>query len=247
MAKSKLSAVIAVANGKKTQAKDDLTKLYHTIQKPDLLTGISRTYRPRDEDDTEILPAESREVQVCVPDVLDKTVEILAPLYDIVATQDNGNTVARADVEVNGKVILSQVPVTTLLYLEKQLNDLHTLYSALPTLSRDVEWEYDDNNRVYRTKSVETTRTKKIPYRFEKAPATDKHPAQVEVFHEDKIVGYWSKVDFSGSISPKEKTELIERVRKLRDAVVTARERANAFDVENVSIGVNVFNYLHGI
>jgi hypothetical protein len=35
-----------------------------------------------------------------------------------------------------------------------------------------------------------------------KAEATEKHPAQVEVYHEDVVVGQWKTVKFSGALPP---------------------------------------------
>ena len=46
---AKLNQIIAVQAGKKSQAKETLTEAYHKLKKPELMTGIVRTYQPRDE------------------------------------------------------------------------------------------------------------------------------------------------------------------------------------------------------
>lgn len=243
MGKSLLCEVIAIATGKKTEAKSDLTKIYQGLSKSDLMNGLSRTYQPLDEEG-EKFPAENKLVQVRVDDVLDSAASVMTKLFDVVVTQDVGNTVANGDIEVDGNVILKGIPVTSLLFLEKQLTDLHTVFSSLPTLSPEVTWTFDENRGCYVSASVQTAKTKKVPFRFVKAEATDKHPAQVEILNDDKVVGYWNKVEFSGALSAKEKATLVERVRKVRDAVVKAREKANQVEVDNVSVGKQIFDYL---
>lgn len=243
MAKPHLCEVIAIATGKKTESKTDLTKIYQALGKQDLLNGLSRTYQPLDEDG-EKFPSENKLVQVRVDDVLASVSDIMTKLFDIVVTQDVGNTVAKGDVVVDDVTILKDVPVTSLLFLEKQLTDLHTVFSTLPTLSPEITWTFDENRGCYVSQPVQTAKTKKVPFRFVKAEATDKHPAQVDVMMEDRVVGNWTKVDFSGALSAKEKGALIDRVRKLRDAVVKAREKANQIEVDNVSVGKEIFSYL---
>jgi hypothetical protein len=122
----KLNQVIAIEKGTKSRSLQDLTEAHHTLQKPALLAGIARTYRPKDEEG-EQFPPESTRVQVKAEDVIRKTSEVLTKLFDVVATKDWANCTAKADVTVDGTVLLSQVPATYLLFLEKQLVDLHTI------------------------------------------------------------------------------------------------------------------------
>jgi hypothetical protein len=66
-------------------------------------------------------------------------------LWNLVFTQDTGNQSARADIVVDGKVVLANVPVTSLLFLDKQVNDLETFVSKLPTPDPAEEWTHDPN------------------------------------------------------------------------------------------------------
>ncbi|MFF5209466.1 hypothetical protein [Streptosporangium sp. NPDC000396] len=90
-----------------------------------------------------------------------------------------------------------------------------------------------DNRRSFRYRDIPV-----------KAEATDKHPAQVEVYYEEIVVGFWTKVAFSGAVPQKRVNELLERVIKLQDAVKFAREEANGIEVTDQSIGEKVFGYL---
>lgn len=239
----RLNQILAIVAGEKGRAQKGLTELYKTCQKPALFSGLTRTYRPKDEEG-ETLPPESKRVQVRVRDVIAEAWAILAKLFDTVATQDFANCEAKADVRVNGTILLPAVPVTYLLFLEKQLVDLHTFADHLPTLDPAYEWERSDEAECYATPTTETVRTKKIPRNHEKAPATEHHPAQVDVYTEDVTVGYWAKIEFNGGIQASEKTAIQHRIRDLQDAVKMAREEANTMEVTQQSIGQAVFNYI---
>jgi hypothetical protein len=242
---AKLNQIIAVEKGVKSKAHQDLTAAHHGLQKPALLAGISRTYQPKDEEG-EQLPPESTRVQVKAEDVLRETAKTLTRLFDVTATKDWANCTARADVTVDGRVLVSEVPVAYLLFLEKQLTDINTFVRKLPVLDASESWTQDPSTDAWKTESVRTLRTKKVPRNHVKAEATEKHPAQVEVYYEDIPVGYWTTVKFSGALPARRVNELLERVEKLQQAVKFAREEANGSDVTDQRVGDAVFGYLFG-
>lgn len=241
----KLCQVIAVVASKKAAAQSAITQSYHQIQKGPLFDGIARTYSPKNEDGDK-LPPESKSIQVKVSDLIATVRAALTEVFDVVATQDAANTEARANIDVNGKTVLRAVPVTHMLFLEKQLKDVETFIGKLPTLDPAEQWSYNEAADHWATPPSETTRTKKIPKAFIKAQATKEHPAQVETFHEDVVDGYWKTIKFSGAVPAKEKNAMLERVRKLHEAVVKAREEANGIEAPNVSVGKEVFDFVFG-
>ncbi|MFI6416726.1 hypothetical protein ACIBG6_04720 [Streptomyces sp. NPDC050842] len=242
---TKLNQIIAVEKGVKSRAHQDLTTAHHGLQKPALLAGISRTYQPKDEEG-EQLPPESTLVQVKAEDVLRDTARALTRLFDVTATKDWANCEARADVTVDGRVLVGQVPVAYLLFLEKQLTDINTFVRKLPVLDAAESWTQDPSTDAWKTEVVRTVRTKKVPRNHVKAEATDKHPAQVDVYYEDVPVGYWTTVKFSGALPARRVNELLERVEKLQQAVKFAREEANSAEVTDQRVGDAVFGYLFG-
>src|SRR5262245_28015221 len=121
----KLNQIIAITAGKKSQASKTITEAYQNLQKAGQLEGISRAYKPKD-DEGEQLPPEKKLVQLKVRDAIRSVTGALTELFDIVATQDQANCQAKANVVVDTVPVLKDVPVTTLLFLEKQLVDLHT-------------------------------------------------------------------------------------------------------------------------
>src|SRR5215469_6169956 len=240
---ARLNQIIAVEKGVKSQSIQELTEAHQSLQKPTLLSGIARTYRPKDEEG-EDLPPESTRVQLKAQEVIRTTVESLTKLFDVTATKDWTNCRAKADVVVDGRTLLSQVPATYLLFLEKQLVDLHTFVKKLPVLDASETWSYDSSADAWATEPVQTLRTKKVPRNHVKAEATENHPAQVEVYYEDVTVGYWRTVKFSGALPAQRVNELLERVERLQEAVKFAREEANNLEVEEQKVGEPFFAYL---
>jgi hypothetical protein len=128
--------------------------------------------------------------------------------------------------------------------LEKQLVDLATFIRKLPVLDQSEQWTYDPTTDAYATAPVETTRTKKVPKAFVRAPATQHHQAIVDAFHEDVIVGTWTTVKFSGALPAARIKVLVDRVEALQRAVKTAREAANSVPVVDMKIGEKFFGFL---
>ncbi len=239
----KLNQIIAIEKGIKSGSERAVTRTQKSFARKELLQGISRTYQPRD-DDGEVLPPESKLVQVRVSDGLKKVSEALTELFDITATKDWANQSATADVVVDGQVIVKDAPVSYLLFLEKQLGDLHAMVRNLPTLDPGEKWDFDPNANAYTTEVVRTTRTKKVPRNHVKAEATEHHPAQVEVYYEDVVVGHWNTIKFSGAVPATRVQEIAGRIEALKRAVKFAREEANSAEVQNQKVGERLFDYL---
>ena len=131
------------------------------------------------------------------------------------------------------------------LFLEKQLTDVKTFVSQLPVLDVAEDWKTDANSGLMRTDPTKTSRSKKIAKPIVLYPATEQHPAQVQMYAEDILAGYWSTTKFSGAVAKPEKEELFERVEKLLVAIKEAREEANMADEVAVDdIGEAIFSYL---
>lgn len=191
------------------------------------------------------MPAERQRVQFHVGDVLNRVASLSTELFDVTARKDWSNCAARADVTIDGVVLIEKAPVTFLLFLEKQLTDLRTFVGCLPVLDEAESWIKDANSGLYKTEAILTHRTKKVQKPIVLYPATTEHPAQTAMVTEDIIAGFWSQVKQSGAMPKPDKDELAQRVEKLLQAVKQAREAANGIEeVTTPSIGDAVFNYL---
>jgi len=145
------------------------------------------------------------------------------------------------------------VPVTSLLFLEKQLNDLHTAVSRMPVLSPEEPWHHDAGRNCFVSDELKTVRTKKTPKVVFTATAktTGKDGSvteqqQGQIVQEDLPVGYWHTTHFSTALEPARRKQMLARVNKLRDAVKQARERANSATIEQPKFGKPLLDWVFG-
>lgn len=245
---STLNQLVAVERGVRSRAGTALTDSHQQLQKNDLFLGISRKYRPKDEDPTkptgEVLPDETKQVTFKANQLTQEMCVKQTELLDISAQRDWANCEAKADVVVDGRVLISQAPVTYLLFLEKKLVDMRTFIDKLPKLSPGEEWIRDDNQDLYATKPTESTRTKKISMPLIMAEATKEHPAQVKEVTEDVLVGYWSTTKYSSALPASQINAMLVRVEGLQKAVKFARAKANETQVSDVKVGKNLLDFL---
>jgi hypothetical protein len=243
MTSIKLNQIIAVRKGVQGDSHRQVTELHRKVQKSPLLSGIARTYERLNDEDPE-LPGESTRVQVLATDVLRELTVHLGRLFDVTAAMDWTNQRANADLVVDDEVLIENCPATYLLFLEKQLVDVETFLRKLPILDPSDMWEFDTTARAYATAPARTTKTAKVMRNHVLAEATDKHPAQVQPYTEDKVIGYWRTVKFSGAVPASLATELLDRVTKLSRAVKFAREAANLTEIIDPKPAAAVFGYL---
>lgn len=222
----KMNQILAVEKTLKGQAENAFTTIHQELKKKEIFQGTIRTYRPK-ADDGEHLPPERKFVMARVEDQFAKVQEVLGEYFDLTATKDMTNTVARADVIVNGEAMLKDVPATHLLWLENKLVDIMTLIRSLPALDPAYKWEFDKQEGVYRTAATQSLRTAKVTKFTTVAPATKEHPAQIAKETEDVTVGTWETTHMSGAIPASRIEELIRRVQTVQKAVKVAREQAN--------------------
>ena len=239
----KQNQIIALVAGKKSRIQKFMTGLHHGWQK-ERLSGISRTFAPL-EDGGETFPSESRVVQLHVSDAVNSLMNELSDFITVVATQECGNTSAVADIAVGEAIIAKAVPVTVLLFLEKQLNDLRAFASNIPVLPTDREWRFDEAKNCWVTQAEETVKTQKKVEVVVKYDATKEHPAQTELISIDRTVGHWTTIHMSGALPESERNAIIGRVELLQDAVKVAREQANSIEVElRKDIGVSLLGFI---
>lgn len=243
MATLKLNVILGLVKGAKSRSHTEVTNLHRESQKPQLYSGHTRTYRPKD-DEGDTLPPERSEVQLRAEDVLSDLEAAKSRLWDLALMRDVGNQRAVADLVVDGQTLLADVPATYFLLLEKELNDVYTFVAKLPTTDSTDRWTFNEDQELWVTAPVESNRTTKVLQNHLVAPATERHPAQVQTYTTDVVAGYWTTTKFSGALSPAHKREVLQRVDKLKDAVKAARERANLTEVPESRVAEQLFDYL---
>lgn len=241
---ARLNQIIALVKGRKAEVQSALTLIYHQCQKTDLFAGLVKTYEPSDEEG-ERYPGDEKRLQLRVEELLQQVGKESSKLFDVVELQDRMNCETKANVVVDGAVVLNDVPPTHLLFLEHKLVDFITLLEKIPVLDPAKNWSYSDEGRCFRSDPIRRTKTKKVPRFKSVAEATVQHPEQVVQITEDIVEGTWTTVEFSGAVSEERKHQLISRARKLKDAVIAAREEANSAKVGlKPSVGKSVFDFL---
>ncbi len=242
---SHLSQVIAVEKDVKDKAAQELAKAQGLLSNKGLLTGIARAYTPL-EDKGLVLPPESTRVQVKATHVLRGVQAQLTNLFDVIATKDWTNCLAKADLVVDEKVLVEKVPATHLLFLEKQCVELLAFVKKIPILDAAEEWSHDTAQGCWATPPVETIRSKKDKKSKAAFEGNQHHPPQFIVWDEDVPEGRWKTIHYSGAMPADDVNALIERIEKLQRAVKFAREEANRHEAMQQQTGDPVLHYIFG-
>lgn len=244
---AKLHELLAVESNLSDQAnktREDLTATFHG--KRHLFEEKKVTFIANEENSQRVTE-EQQDIQSTVAKEFEWFTGIMAKAIDADHNIDEANTQARADVELeDGTVIVKGIPATSLLQLERRITEMRGLVDAAPTLDPAKGFQPDPQrgHGFYQARLQARDRTKKIPTTLVKYPATDKHPAQTEVFMEDKPVGKIETQEWSAMLTPATKTELLDRCDILLRAVKKARAKAN--DIEISTSGLKIGKQLLG-
>ena len=172
----------------------------------------------------------SKPVVTTVHDTLAWALGIWARAEDLQYQKNQTNRTATGTVLWKGEPFLVDLPVDELLGLEARLVKVKALIEAAPTQDASLNWlpAQDLGAHVFKLReALKTTKTEKTPFPFEKSPATDKHPAQVEVMTRDAVVGSFSKMKFTGTCTAVQKSDAILQIDEFLVEIKQARMRAN--------------------
>jgi hypothetical protein len=239
-----LSQVIAVEKDTKDKAAQELAKAQGLLSNKGLLSGIAKSYTPLAEDGL-VLPPESTRVQVKATHAIKGVQARLVALFDVIATKDWTNCLARADIIVEGVVepLVKGVPATYLLFLEKQCVELLAFVKKIPILDAAEVWNHDAAQGCWATPSAETIRSKKDKKSKIVFEGNQHHPPQFLVWDEDIPEGRWKTVHYSGAMPADDVNALVERIEKLQRAVKCAREEANRHEALQQHTGDPLLRY----
>ena len=243
MSNRKLNQVLAVEKGVKVRTYAATNEMHKAAQTAALFNGQTRTYQPVGENGLQQAD-QVQKVQRNAEEMFAEAKRALIDLFDITATKDFGNQIAKADLIVDGKKLLEGVPATHFLFLDKQLSDLRDMVSKCTELDPSVDWTLDPNSGMFKSPTIQTQTTQKVQEGIVLAPATDKHPAQTQLITVDRVVGHWLTVKQSGAMPAPRKKQLLERIQKLLDAVKVSLEEANMTKVEDKKTGSIVLDYV---
>lgn len=249
-----LHEVLAVEQDVKANAERARSQLVETFRtKQTHFTGMRRTYRPFSVDEAsgeeggERLEAETQLAKT-VPEQLDLCLREVVKALDVGMQVDEANTRAKADIVIDGEVLLADVPATFLLQLERRLKEVQAVIKETPCFDPVRIWSVDpaaDKKHVLRAEPVITIRKKRVRKYNVMVEATKEHPAQVDIVEVEEPTGEIRAYDWTGMISTGKKEALLEQVERLIAAVKQARSRANTVEVDQArKVGKVLMDFL---
>jgi hypothetical protein len=201
-------------------------------------------------DGNKVLEAAAREdkpVTTNVYETLHYALGAFAIAEDVQFQKNKTNQIAMGTVMWRGSPLLADMPVDELLGLEARLAKIRQLMLAMPTIDASKNWVPSAQHGKYvwdLSQPEETSKTEKVMTPVILAPATDKHPAQVEKVTKDIVVGKFSRMKRSGAVTAEQKANTIKQVDELLVEVKKARMRANETQIVGGNIGETVVNIL---
>lgn len=246
----KLHEVLAVEGDLAATAKRILDEARSTFSnKHAHFLGETQVTTYFDEAERNLDTSESKPIDTTVQAKLDYVAPVVSRYWDAYFSKEATNQQAKAEIVVDGQTFATDVPATVLLGMETKLKELRSVYEAIPTLQPGFDWERDEQagEGVYVAKDVDRFVTKNTVIPVVLAPATDRHPAQVQTVNRDVPVARRVTQKSSGMLSPAEKSDLLEKIDKLIRAVKEARQRANTVEAQSASgFGKKFFDFIHG-
>jgi hypothetical protein len=251
-----LHQLIAVQRGVDEEVAKTLGSVRHLLAvegDQDPKTGLSRVYDAIGDDPANNLPAQSRRVQMTAPELLGRAVTALDRLFNLKFTREEGNCEARADVIVDGTVLLGDVPVGYLMFLEAQAGKIIEMIDQIPTLNPADEWTDTApglREGVWASAAKKTAVSRRLPQVQVLSPAQvidgQKFEPQVRPYETEVTVGWWTTVKYSGQMDPKVQQDMRARAVKVQDAVRKAREQANRLEVTDRQ-ATPLLEYIFGV
>lgn len=247
----KLHALLAVANTKKSGLAALVNDTIEKFKKPDYFKGHIKTLKMIEDTPqnaaTERAAQENRALPTTVHETLEYMLKFWADHEDVLYQTNKTNQRAVADLVFRGQTIATSVPVDELLGLENRLEGLRKVMAAMPTLSATVEWVRGEDGRKGSWKAKNpnlTTKTEKTIVPQILVAATEHHPAQIDKIPQDKTVGTFSLLEFSGACTSQQKADVLATLDELLVEVKNARMRANDIEAVQDKIGETLVNLI---
>jgi len=235
--------LLAVESGLRDTATKVMNEAKRTFERHDLFIGKDETYEKLNADGRSFDPIKIK-ATTTVPDKIDYIHEHLVRYFDSIYQRDLTNTLAKADLVINGQVIEKDVPATFLLFLEKQFKEVRNVYAKVSTLDNVPTWtESATEDNIWETVSTRE-KTEKTIVPIELSKATDKHAAQVQTITKDIPIGTWNIKISSGQITSKEKSRLLSNLDQMIRDITACRCNANDQEVPNVHIAGKLFDMI---
>jgi hypothetical protein len=219
------------------------------------VTGFNRKFTPDDDEQREqkrLLQKNTdtyKAVALRVRDQLREDALISGETLDWALTQDIANCTAKADVVVNGEVLLAQVPISHLLHLQKHFAEYKAvILTKIPILDPTVDWEWDEVQQLWRARPEKTGAFVKRD-ELVVVPGTDKsdkHAPAWSTLSREMHIGEWESTNWSSALPEQEKRALLARADTLLSALKEAIAVANHTPAQKHAGGSKLYGFLLG-
>lgn len=241
----KLFEVLAVEKDLMNQNAEALKKATARFANNENFLGFTRHFAKLLEDQPN-LQDEKKDLPGVVDGELAEYLKSAGNYINITIEKENANTSAFADVVLNGETFLEHWSATALLNLEARLDELHKVFSAIPTLIEGERWTLDETRGYFvsdKRSQIRTIKTQKPIVLYE---ATKEHPAQVQLASLDVPSYEIEQVVYSGMLTISDKKARLERIEALQRAVKQARQRANTVETQPKEVAQKIFDFING-
>lgn len=162
-----------------------------------------------------------------------------------VAQKELANTVAKADLIIDGTTLIENAPATLLLGLEAKMKNLRSTVAAAPTRDMAKEW-VSVGADVYTSPPEKRMLIHKMERSEVVIQPTEHQPGQYRTYVEAVNVAERTVTHFSGMLTPSEKKTLLGNFDRTINACKAARCRANEQKTEDIKIGKALIEHLLG-
>lgn len=247
---SKLHQLLAVHDSSQTTFKRVAEEAVATFtKKTNLFDGLNIVTKSLlDTTDSKYLEYPDTTHHVPVAETVEGKLHYIAEhatnFFDINLQIDVANCSAKSDLIVDGNVLASNVPATSLLFLENKMKTIRGVIEATPTLDPAIEWKTSQQAHISKAPDSIKPIFEVVKEHVIATQATDKHPAQY--YMQDKRVNRATATStvLSGRTTSQRKSELIAKCDKIINACKQARQRANEVEHTKDMIGGKIFEYL---
>ncbi len=245
---AKLHELLAVEPQREKDARLIADEAVELFGKPERFQERTSTISYFDEEEAARLNgSETKPMQTTVPAKLEHVRRVVGRYLNVLAAKEMASAEARADIVIGDVTLFEGAPSGLLLTIENRLNILRHVLEAIPTHRPGNEWRRDPDKgeHIYRAHGIaKTFKPRKTLQYKEVSPATDKHPAQVEKWWEDKPIAEIVNEIWSGELTSRQKADILERLSLLTQAVKRAVKRAGQVEAEDKEIAEPIFDYL---
>ncbi|MCK5535641.1 MAG: hypothetical protein KAI79_02380, partial [Bacteroidales bacterium] len=196
-----LHEILAVETGLAETANRTQKETTKTLEnKKTIFTGLLKSHIIfAEEDQNKVQANDIKEVESTVKEQLDYASNEIGRYWDSVYKKEEANQRAKADIIIDGVVLVKNIPSIVLLSMEKKLASLIGMYNAIPTLDASKAWEQDTTYpkaNIFRTKHDKETQQSVTVRDFKEiSAATKEFKAQMVEVSDVKVVGKFIQTD----------------------------------------------------